>query len=157
MSVPQHPMQHFAHHQRHWRHTWWQPWHHYRHKWHLVLTVQGVSVFLTPMEKVHMAVTLAIGHTLGLALTFLDQNGNPMLTTPVPDATPVWSDTTPATETLVADASGLTATGTPVAVGQDTINVSLAVGGVTFTAALDVTVTAAAQVLTSVAIAPTVS
>ena len=104
-----------------------------------------------------MAVTLAVGHTLNMSLTFLDQNGNPMLTTPTPDAAPTWSDTTAATETLAPAASGLTCVGTPIAPGTDTVTVTLAVGGVAFTANLDVTVTAAPQVLTSVAIAETVT
>ena len=104
-----------------------------------------------------MSVTLAVGHTLGLSLAFLDQNGNPMLVDPVPDAAPVWTNTTAATETIAVDASGLTATGTPVAPGTDTVSVNLSVGGVTFVANLDVTVTAAPQVLTSVEIVPTVN
>jgi hypothetical protein len=104
-----------------------------------------------------MAVTLAVGHTLNMALVFLDQNGNPMLTPVVPDAAPSWTDTTSATETLTVSGSGLTAVGTPVAPGTDTVSVALAVGGVSFTATLDVTVTSAPQVLTSVSIAPTVS
>lgn len=104
-----------------------------------------------------MSVTLAVGHTLGLALAFLDQNGNPMLVAPVPDAAPTWTDTTPATETLAVDASGLTATGTPLVPGTDTINVSVTVGGTVFSASLDVNVTEAPQVLTSVVIDSTVT
>ena len=104
-----------------------------------------------------MAVTLAVGHTLNMALAFLDQNGNPMLTTPTPDATPAWTDTTAATETLAPAASGLTCVGTPIAPGTDTVTLTLAVAGVSFSANLDVTVTAAPQVLTRVAIVPTVS
>jgi hypothetical protein len=104
-----------------------------------------------------MAVTLAVGHTLTMALAFLDQNGNPMLTVPVPDAPAVWTDTTPATETIVPAASGLTCVGTPLVPGGDTVTVAVTVGGVAFTANLDVTVTAAPQVLTSVAITPTVA
>lgn len=103
-----------------------------------------------------MATTLAVGHKLELAIMFLDQNGNPMLVPPVPDATPTWTNTTPATEVLTPAASGLTAEGIPTAPGSDTVTLSIVVGGVTFNATLDVTVTASPQVLTSVGIAPTV-
>jgi hypothetical protein len=104
-----------------------------------------------------MAVTLSVGHTLTMALAFLDQSGNPMLVDPVPDAAPVWADTTAATETIVPSGSGLTCVGTPIAVGTDTVTVTLAVGGVSFVANLDVTVSAAAQVLTTIDITPTVA
>src|SRR5277367_5332620 len=86
-----------------------------------------------PQRIVHMSnVTLSVGHSADFSIVFLDQNGNPMLTTPVPDAPPVWTDTTPATGTLVPAASGLTAVEAVIAVGGDTVSVSLAVGGVTF-------------------------
>lgn len=104
-----------------------------------------------------MTTTLSVGHTLNMSLQFLDQNGNPMLPAPAPDSPPVWSDTTSATETIVASASGLTCVGTPLAPGSDTVSVSTIVDGVTFTATLDVDVTAQAQVLTSVVIVPVVS
>lgn len=103
-----------------------------------------------------MATTLAVGHKLELAIMFLDQNGNPMLTTPTPDTAPTWANTTPATEVLTPAASGLTAEGIPAAPGSDTVTLNVTVGGVAFTATLDVTVTASPQVLTSVGIAPTV-
>ena len=101
-------------------------------------------------------VTLSMGHKLDLSFLILDQNGNPMLTQPAPDAAPVWSDTTPATETLAAAASGLTAVATPVAPGTDTINLSLVIGGKALTASLPVEVDAAPQVATSVVIVPAV-
>jgi hypothetical protein len=109
------------------------------------------------MEHTHMATTISVGHTLGLSIQYLDQHGNPMLTAPTPDAAPVWTDTTPATETLTVVASGLTATGTPIAAGTDTVTVNLAVGGKTFTATVDVTVTPEPQVLSGVVIVTTVS
>jgi hypothetical protein len=133
------------------------PWRHPYHHWHAVFVVQGVAVYLTPEETTHMAVTLAVGHTLNMAVGFLDQHGNPMLTAPTPDSPPGWTNTTPATETIAPAADGLTCVGTPVAAGSDQVSLSLAVGGVSFTASLDVTVTAEAQVLTSVAINATVA
>ena len=100
-------------------------------------------------------VIVTVGHTVSFALVFLDQNGNPMLTTPVPDAPPVWTDTTQATGTLTA--SGNTASEVANAAGSDTVNVALSVGGVAFTASIGITVQAAAQVLTSVGITATVA
>lgn len=99
-----------------------------------------------------MAVTLSVGHKLNISIVFLDQNGNPMKSDPTLDAVPQWSNTTPATETLAVDASGLTATATSVVAGTDTVNVSLTVAGNVFQTALDVTVEEAPQVLTSIAL-----
>jgi hypothetical protein len=80
-----------------------------------------------------------------------------MLTTPVPDSPPVWSDTTPATGTLTAAPSGLTASELALVAGSDVVNVTAIVGGKTFTALVDLTVQAAPQVLTSLQIAATVA
>lgn len=102
-------------------------------------------------------VTVSIGHTVACSLVFLDQSGNPMLITPVPDALPVWTDTTPATGTLTPSPDGLTANEVALAAGSDTISVSLSVASVAFTASVGVVVSPAAQVLTSVSIATTVS
>lgn len=101
-------------------------------------------------------VTVSVGHSVNCSLVFLDQNGNPMQTTPTPDAAPSWSDTTPATGTLTEGPGGLTASEVADAAGTDTINVSLAVGGAQFSASVGVVVSPAAQVLTSVQIATTV-
>lgn len=97
---------------------------------------------------------VTVGHTVSFALLFLDQNGNPMLTTPVPDAAPTWSNSTPATGTLTP--SGVTATEVAIAPGNDTVSVSLAVAGAGFTASIGLTVDAV-QVLTSVQIVGTVA
>lgn len=117
-----------------------------------MIVVNGVGVLLTPEEKLHMAVTLSVGHKLNISIVFLDQNGNPMKSDPTLDAVPQWSNTTPATETLAVDASSLTATATSVVAGTDTVNVSLTVAGNVFQTALDVTVEEAPQVLTSIAL-----
>lgn len=104
-----------------------------------------------------MAVTINLGHKLSMALVFLDQNGNPMLTPPAPDAAPSWSNTTPTTETLTVASDGLSCAATQIALGNDTVQVSLNVGGTTLTASLDVSVTDVPQVMKSVVIAPTVT
>jgi hypothetical protein len=118
-----------------------------RHRKHYAELIPGEIIVSTP-------VTVSVGHNVQCSLVFLDQNGNPMLTTPTPDSPPTWSDSTPATETLTA--GGLTASALAIAPGGDTISVSVSVGGVTFGATLGVTVTAAPQTLTSVSIAATV-
>jgi len=102
-------------------------------------------------------VIVNVGHTVSFTLVFLDQRGNPMLTTPAPDAAPVWTDTTPATGTLTAGASGMTASELAVAAGADTVNVSLSVGGTEFKASIDLTVQEAPQTLTSIQVLATVA
>jgi hypothetical protein len=102
----------------------------------------------------HMpAINVSVGHTVNFAILYLDQDGNPMLTPPTPDAAPTWSDTTPATGTLTP--SGSTASELIIAAGSDTVSVTVAVGGVTFSASQQL-VAAAAQKLTSIQIQATV-
>jgi hypothetical protein len=113
--------------------------------------------YLFPNEENHMSVALSVGHKVTCTLTFMDQFGNPMLVTPVPDALPAWTDITPATGTLTAAPDGLSATEVAIAAGTDTISVALAVGGVAFKASVDLAVTAAPQVLTTIGILATVA
>ncbi len=101
--------------------------------------------------------TVSVGHKIEMTIAFLDQNGQPMLTEPTPDAPPVWTNGAPSIDALVVSSDGLTAEDDAEAAGSDTVNLSLAVGGVAFSATLPVVVTPAAQVLTSVAIVPTVT
>ncbi len=96
--------------------------------------------------------TVTVGHTASLSISYFDANGNPMLTTPTPDAAPVWSNGDATIDTLTASADGLTAQDVAIAAGSDTVSVSVVVGGVTFSATLAVVVQAPPQVLTSVAI-----
>jgi len=103
-----------------------------------------------------MDTQVSLGHVINMVIDFLDQNGNPMLTPQVVDSPPIWSNTTPATETLVASADGLQAVATPVADGVDTISVTAMVGGKQFGATLNVNVAPAPQVLSSIVITPTV-
>lgn len=102
------------------------------------------------------SVTLSIGHVFEMEIEVLDQRGNPMVTPPVFDAPPVWTDTTPATETVAAAANGQSATGTPIAPGTDTVSTSFTIGGKAFSASLNVEVDAAPQVPTSAIIIATV-
>ena len=94
----------------------------------------------------------SVGQSLPLSIQFLDQNGHEMAVTPTPDAPPAWTNGNPAVDTLTVSADGLSASDLGVSAGADTIGVSLSVGGVSFAASDAVTVTAAPQTLTSIAI-----
>jgi hypothetical protein len=126
---------------------------------HVVLFVENVGIILKPHahERAKLMVTVTVGHKINCSIGFLDTNGNPMLATPAPDAVPSWSNTTPASETLVPAGDGLTAVATALAAGSDQINLSLTVGGKVFQASLSVAVQAAPQTLGSVAINSTVA
>jgi hypothetical protein len=139
---------------------WWFHKHHkHRHRHHIrVLFSVAVSdeplfaIILEPGKRVHTMTKVTVGHKIALSISYLDANGNPLLTTPTPDSPPTWANTTPATETLVASADGLSANTTALAPGTDAVSLTVVVGGATFSASLSVEVDAVPQVLTSVAI-----
>lgn len=115
---------------------------------------------LKPGENKMDPVTLTVGHTDTMGLEFNDQNGNPMLTQPVPDSPPVWSDApSPAGDVTFTPVgpSNVTATELGNAAGTDTVTVVVLVGGVSYTATQLVNVQAPPQVLTSVAITNTIA
>jgi hypothetical protein len=132
------------------------PHHVHRRIRYVLLTVQGVTVLLSPHMELFMSTVLTIGHKLNLSIAYLDQNGNPMLVTPALDANPVWANSDAGVETLSVSGDGLSATGTPVAPGNDTVSLSVTAGGQTFSAILAVEVDPAPQVLTSIEIVPSV-
>jgi hypothetical protein len=140
--------------------NWWHPHRRKRHHHHhaqivLLISVEGegyLGLIIQPGRHVTVMIKVTVGHKLACTIGFLDQNGNPMLAVPKVDAVPTWSNTTPATETLIAAADGLSASASTLAVGTDAISLALAVGGVAFTASLAVEVDAVPQTLTSVAI-----
>jgi hypothetical protein len=103
------------------------------------------------------SVAVNVGHTVSMSLLYLDQNGNPMLTQPVADATPApaWTDDTPAVGTLTAN--GATASELAVTPGTDNVSVAVSVGGVAYKASLAIVVSAAPQVLTSAEIVASVA
>ena len=75
----------------------------------------------------------------------LDQTGNPMVT-PVPPDTdvspnPGWTNSTPATGSIVPSSTNLSATYTPIANGTDVVTCTLQAGGAVFTATVAITVT----------------
>jgi hypothetical protein len=106
---------------------------------------------LSSRRTIQMAsFSVSMGTPVFFGYAEFDQLGNPMVT-PVAGV-PTWSNTTPATGTIAASSSGQSITYTPVAEGTDTVDFSLVVGSQTFSATADITVVAAAQVLTSVQI-----
>ncbi len=131
--------------------------HHHKYVTYVLLKVGNFAVRIPLKEHLKMSTQVSIGHTIAMSISFLDQHGNPMLTDVKPDAAPVWTNSTPAVETVVAPPDGMSAAATPLTVGSDTISLNLTVGGVKFAATLDVNVVPEVQVLTSVAIVPVVS
>ncbi len=108
---------------------------------------------LYPNEEIKFMTDVSIGHTVVDTIVYLDQNGNPMLVTPVPDSPPTWTNIAAATvDTMVVSADGSTDTISALASGVDTITVNVVVGGKTFTAVQQLSIAAAPQVLSSVAI-----
>ena len=97
-------------------------------------------------------IPVTVGHKIECSIGYLDENGNPMLTAPTPDAPPVWTNTTPAVETLVASPDGSACEATTLTAGSDLISLSLFVASQAYTATLAVTVGAAPQRLTTIVI-----
>jgi hypothetical protein len=124
---------------------------------YIVLTVNNVGCILEPNERALLMTPVNVGHKINMSIEYLDQNGNPMLITPVPSSPPSWSNTNAAAETLAPAPDGNTCIATAIAPGSDTVNLSLMVGGQTFAASLAVTVQTAPQVLTSIEIVPVVT
>lgn len=94
------------------------------------------------------------GHKVIDTIVYLDQFGNVMLTTPTPDSPPSWTNMAAATiDTMQVSADGTMDTISALSPGQDTISLSVTVGGKTFTATQQLNISAAPQVLTGVSIA----
>lgn len=91
-----------------------------------------------------MAISLRVDQTLPLSIAFADAHGNPIPTPPPLDGPPVWTVSDGAVATVAASADGLTAVVTPATEGAVSISIVVMIGGVSFNAAVDITVTAAA-------------
>jgi len=128
-----------------------------RHKRHHHRSWRIKHYRLEPNREVNIMTDVTVGHEVIDTIVYMDQNGNPMLVTPVPDAPPVWANIAAATvDTLTVSADGSTATLVAVGAGVDSVALTLNVGGVAFSATQQLNITAAPQVLTSVGIAATV-
>lgn len=129
--------------------------HHGRHPYRRVrpvLIIRGIAIELQPEEELHMAAIIRVGQTDEMSIIYLDQDGQPMDAPAVLDSQPVWSNSNPVSETVMASADGMTSTQTGLEVGNDTIGLSVTVGGHDFTASLSVSIEPPAQVLTSIQI-----
>ncbi len=106
-------------------------------------------------------VPVTVGHTVTNVIRYLDQNGNPMQTTPTPDSPNVWTDSgsaaSPALDTSTISTDGNTQTVVAQAAGVDQVTVTVTVGGKTFTASVEIDISPTPQVLTSIAIESTVA
>ena len=102
---------------------------------------------------------LTVGHSDTMTIEYLDQNGNPMLSPVTPDAAPTWTNTpaSPPVDTFTVSPDGSSAVLAATAPGADTVNLSVTVAGKTFAASLGIAISAAPQVLTSVAIASAIN
>ena len=134
--------------------------HRRRHHRHIRvnLTVNGYRYELQPHRKIHIMTALTVGHMDTLGIEYLDTTGAPMLTPVTPDSPPVWTNapSTPPVDTFVVAADGSSAVLTATAAGADTVTLTVIVGGVTFTASDVFVISAAPQVLGSVAITDTI-
>lgn len=104
-----------------------------------------------------MTLQVTAGHEVDATIVYLDTNGNPMLTAPTPDSPPSWTNapSAPGIDTLTVSPDGssaVLATNVTDANSSDTLGLSVTVGGKTFTASLAIAISAAPQVLGSVAI-----
>ena len=130
----------------------------------LVVRHHGGAIIIVPFHRKgqHMAaasVNVNVGHPVAIAIKYLDQNGNPMLTTPTPDSPPTWSQAPSASgidSLSVASPGNLSASLATLEAGTDIITVNMQVGGVALSASLGVNISPAPQVLTSIELVPTV-
>ena len=101
-----------------------------------------------------MTVTVTVGHSILNTIKYLDQNGNPMLVTPVPDSPPQWSSSPnpDGCDSVSVSADGLECDIIAIAPGVDTLTMAVIVGGATFQATQNISIQAAPQTLTSVEI-----
>jgi len=105
-----------------------------------------------------MTTNVTVGHKVTYVLAYLDQNEQPMRTTPTPDSPPTWSDapSDPSVDSFTVDPTGLDAILSAKAPGTDLVKAAVVVGGVTFSASDTVVVSEEPQVLTSIALVPTI-
>ena len=117
---------------------------------YIVFSVNGQTLTLLPGKVNRMSLTnLTLGHNAVFSWTQLDARGNPMIT-PVPaDSPPTYSNTNPEVETITPAGDGLSAQGTTLALGTDTVTSVGTFGGVSFTVSADIEVDDVPQVLTS--------
>lgn len=123
------------------------------------LTINDVSVQLIANQEIKMSTDVFIGHTVNFGISQVDTTGLPMVTPVAFDAAPTWaeSSTDGSIETLTVAGDGLTAVGSAVGAGTDTVTATVIVGGVSFSASVDVVVSAEPQVFGGIVVTTEVS
>jgi hypothetical protein len=141
------------------RRTWrWRPRYdrheHHEHDLHLALRVNKRIYVLNPERRTIIMEQLTVGHTDTMSILYVDTAGNPMLTPVTPDSPPTWVDTpaTPPVDTFTVSADGTTAVLAATAAGTDTVNLTVVVGGKTYTVSAQFAISAPPQVLGGVQI-----
>lgn len=129
---------------------------HRRHRHHRLRQI-AIVAFVHHHGKIHMSTAANVGQNILFAIQQFDTAGVPMPTPDAYDSSPVWSNTNPAAETITAAPDGLTATGSVIGAGDDTVTVTVIVGGVSFTASESVVASAVVPKLGSIGIVATVS
>jgi hypothetical protein len=132
--------------------------HHRQHPHHghvrVFLVVNGYWYELSAHKRTIIMEQLTVGHTDTMSIIYLDTTGNPMLVPVTPDSPPSWTNTpaTPPVDTFTVAPGGAGAVLAATAAGSDTVTLSVTVGGKVYTATQAITISAAPQVLGSVAI-----
>ena len=89
---------------------------------YIVFSVNGQTLTLLPGKVNHMSLTnLTLGHNAVFSWTQLDARGNPMITPVAADSPPTYTNTNPEVETITPAGDGLSAQGTTLALGTDTV------------------------------------
>jgi len=128
--------------------AWFFRWHHEHHEHHrfhphVWLQINQTAILLNSLERTHAMSQIHIDQVCTLSLVAVDSKGNQVALNP--DAPPNWTNSDESAATSAVSADGLTDTLTPVAVGKTTtVNVSVSIGGVIFTASIDEAVVAGA-------------
>jgi hypothetical protein len=103
------------------------------------------------------SVNLTVGGVATTVIEQLDTLGNQMIAPISFDAPPVWTQATPATDTLTVAGDAQSATETGLAAGGDVITCTVMVGGVSYVATQPIAVTAAPQQFGGIALVTTTS
>lgn len=119
--------------------------HPHRRRIRVWLGIGETRVLMRPNEGMFTMSNLRLDQTVTLSIEAVDAAGNPVPA--VFDAPPSWSNSAESVATMAVAADSLTAVLTPVAgsLGQSTtVTVSAVIGGATFSATMDYTITAGA-------------
>ena len=118
---------------------------------------------LKPNEETILMTVATVGHTVTYTIVEVDTSGNDMLTQTPVDASPApaWTSadagSSPAVDSLSVSADGSTGTVSCLAAGNDSIGVTVHIGGVAYSATDQLEIDAAPQVLGGIRLKAVVS